>query len=496
MKAQIIAGLLAASSAGCAAPDLSGTTFSCSIDQDCTGGKVCGTVGGVSACVAPSQNPIRLGMSGPLQGPSQSLGSEMRRGLLAKFEQVNREGGLFGRKLELDSLNDNYDPALALANTQFLLDVQQTVAEPDTPDIRGPNSVLALIGSIGTPTMLATAPVATRDHVVFFAPFTGAQTYLRDGTNSPYVYNYRAGYYEEVAAMIDYLKDFRVPRVITGDDSYRRLLAFTQHDSYGDAGYSGLSSAYNTRVAPLPEPDASGNPAIARVQYERENVSSVDPAISEAEQFLSGVLGDGLVRQSIAIVMIDTYQPGNKFIRAIKDWLNEDLTRASMLDVVFLHVSFVGSDSLAQALVSAPDSYVDVRDPSGNTSQTYADGVIVTQVVPSYGSQSPGVTAYRQDIKNLDDGSYSFTSLEGHIVASLFVKALGSGGPTLNSESLVKALDTQMTNVDLGIGTLVSFSSTNHQASHTVWGSTIDSQGNFHVPFSWNPTDKIVIEAD
>ena len=33
----------------------------------------------------------------------------------------------------------------------------------------------------------------------------------------------------------------------------------------------------------------------------------------------------------------------------------------------------------------------------------------------------------------------------------------------------------------------LSFSSTNHQASHTVWGSRIGSDGTFTVPFVWDP---------
>ena len=52
-------------------------------------------------------------MSGPLQGPSQDLGIEMRRGISAMFQRVNAEGGVFGRPLELRSMNDNYDPTLA-----------------------------------------------------------------------------------------------------------------------------------------------------------------------------------------------------------------------------------------------------------------------------------------------------------------------------------------------------------------------------------------------
>ena len=163
------------------------------------------------------------------------------------------------------------------------------------PDVRGNASVFAILGNIGTPTMLETAPIATRDRVLFFAPFTGAQKYLRDGTNSPYVYNYRAGYYQETDAMIDYMATYRQPRIITSPPgtSYRRILAFTQRDSYGDAGYNGLVNAYN-RLSPLPQPDSTKpDPSIRRLYYDREDVRSVEPAITEAATLLTALLAEG-----------------------------------------------------------------------------------------------------------------------------------------------------------------------------------------------------------
>jgi ABC-type branched-subunit amino acid transport system substrate-binding protein len=487
LRFALTAGLLTA----CSAPDLSGTNFSCNSDADCSGGKICGKIGNVPACVAPADAPIALGMTGPLSGPSLRLGTEMQRGILAYFKRVNDDGGVFGRRLELDCQDDQYDPSKAREKMKLLLDIQRDVQSPDLPDERGPNGVFAIIGNIGTPTMLETAPLATKNRVIYFAPFTGSQRYLRDGTNSPYVYNYRAGYYEETEAMVDYLSTYRQPRVITSPpgESYKRIIAFTQNDTYGDAGYNGLVQAYN-RMSPLPQPDSTlPNPSIARLYYERENVASVDPAIVQATQLLEGILGDGSAAQSVAILMVDTYQPANKFIRSVKDWINADPTgtRANKLDVEFMNVSFVGSDSLAEALTNSPDSYTDVRD---GKKRYYTEDVMVTQVVPSYASQAVGVTEYRADIQAAA-GVYSFTSLEGYVAARLFVKALELNGPTLDTETFRTTLDTAVVNVDIGIGTRLNFSSTNHQASHTVWGSFIQPDGSFRVPFTWNPTDRI-----
>jgi branched-chain amino acid transport system substrate-binding protein len=482
-----------AAAAGCWTPDPGATNFTCSSDSDCLRGFVCATINEKPACVSPVNAPINVGLSAPLQGPSQDLGVEMRRGILAHFSAVNREGGVRGRQLNLVAMNDGYDPTAAVANVKRLLDIQMEVPNADSPDVRGPNSVLALLGNVGTPTMLATAPLANKNGVVFFAPFTGSQKYLRDGTDSPFVFNYRAGYYEETEAMVDFMASYRTPRIITGTDSYKNLLAFTQNDSYGDAGYDGLVTAYNVRVAPIPQPDSSApSPSIARVTYEREDVASVDPAIARAEQFLSGFLGAGAAAKvAVGIVMIDTYQPGNKFIRAIKDWLNADPGRAGRLDVLFIHVSFVGSDALGHALTSAPDTYLDATDPAGQRRKSYADGVMITQVVPYYRSQAPGITDYRADMARLDGGLGSFTSLEGYIAARLFVEGLKADRSPLGGSSLIDTFN-RMSSVDIGIGTLLGFSSTNHQASHTVWGSRLAADGTFTVPFVWDPMHRIV----
>jgi hypothetical protein len=479
--------LLLAQVIACSSPELDGSAFSCETNADCLAGRICGGGGSARVCMPASDAPIEIGMTGPFRGPSRDLGIEMRRGILSQFERVNEQGGVFGRRLQLSSRNDDYDPDLALANVKELLDIEELV-EGDAPDVRGPNSVFALLGSIGTPTTLATAPVANRNGVVMFSPFTGAHRYLRDGTLAPCVYNFRPGYFEETELIVDYMARRRQPRIISTPpaDSHSRLLVFAQNDSYGDAGYAGVVEAYN-RLGPLPQPDPSlPDPSIRRITYEREALDSVEPAIAAAREFLLGVLGDGTEKRSVGIVMIDTYQPGNKFIRAIKDWLNADAVRAERLDVLFSHVSFVGSDALGLLLTNPPADYVDVRDPAGVQRKSYAEGVLITQVVPAYTSEAPGVSAYRAAIDEFDGGAYSFTSLEGYLAAGLFVHALRANGPELTSENLRRTLDTQLTDVDLGIGTKVGFSNLSHQASHTVWGSILQADGTAVVPFTWS----------
>ncbi len=469
---------------GCSSPELEGTNFSCATDSDCGSGQVCAGLNGALACQnVGDPTPIRIGMIGPMEGPSQDLGQEMSRGIEAMLKRFNRAGGAFGREVELVKRNDNYDPMTAVAMTHELLDVTEVVDDLDRPDTRGDNGVFALVGNVGTPTMLATAPVATKNKVVFFAPFTGAQTYLRDATKSPYVYNYRAGYFDETAAMMEYIYRGRIPSVISNPQTdYQRVLVFAQDDTYGEAGYKGVIEAYNQVVAGLPSDEA-----IKRVRYIREHLETVPSAIDEASAYLEGVVArapqGSSGKEQVAIIMIDTYGPGDLFIRGIKNWINADAARASKLDPLFMNVSFVGSNSLAEALITSPRTYTDILDPTKQRS--YAENVIVTQVVPNYDSQAPGVAQYREDIGELDSGDLTFTSLEGYVAARLFTEALKLNGPRLTSDNFIRTLDDEIEDLDIGIGTLLNFSPTNHQACYTVWGTHVEDNGSFTLPFVW-----------
>ena len=107
---------------------------------------------------------IVLGQSAAFAGSAAALGLGMRDGILAAFKEANATGGVNGRKLELISYDDGYEPEKAIANTKRLIDE---------------NGVFALVGEVGTPTSNAAQPIATNAGVPFIGPFTGA-AFLRN----------------------------------------------------------------------------------------------------------------------------------------------------------------------------------------------------------------------------------------------------------------------------------------------------------------------------
>ena len=56
-----------------------------------------------------SDSEVLFGQSAVLSGPSQYLGTSMRLGIETAFHEANRKGGVHGRYLSLESMDDSYE---------------------------------------------------------------------------------------------------------------------------------------------------------------------------------------------------------------------------------------------------------------------------------------------------------------------------------------------------------------------------------------------------
>ena len=250
------------------------------------------TLLGAQEAAAPAA--LVFGQSAALTGPASELGLGMRQGLLAAFEEANRNGGVHGRRLSLVTLDDAYEPEAAITNTRTLIEEVQA---------------LALIGAVGTPTSGAAQPVAAEAGVPYIAPFTGAE-FLREADIRPNVVNVRASYFQETAEIVARL---------TADLGLTRIGIFYQDDSYGRAGLQGLRLALQAHNLPL----------VAEADYPR-NTESVKVPLLDLRRF-----------QPEAVVIIGAYQPAAALIR----W-----ARRLGFNPYFVNISFVGSSALAREL--------------------------------------------------------------------------------------------------------------------------------------------------
>ncbi len=359
--------------------------------------------GAVLAENGVADSKIIFGQVAALTGPAGDLGQGMRQGLLAAFADANRAGGIFGRIIDLKSRDDGYEPEKTVEATKAILDEDK---------------VFALVGAVGTPTSKAGQPIATAAKVPFIGPFTGAE-FLRNPYNR-YVVNVRASYFQETEAWIDHL---------TKDLGISKIAILYQDDAFGLAGLDGVQQAMDKRNLTL----------VASGSFKR-NTTAVKSALL-----------DIMKAQPEAVVTVAPYKPVAEFIK---------VAHQVQMNAVFVAISFVGSDSLAQELG---------REGAG---------VIVSQVVPSPWDESlPMVASYHQAITAVDPTAKpGFVSLEGYTVGRLVVDALKrvKGEPT--REALLDAINSAP--FDLG-GVTLSYGPTKNQGSDQVFFTILQADGTF-----------------
>jgi branched-chain amino acid transport system substrate-binding protein len=252
-------------------------------------------VGAAAAAALPAVRAqperILLAQSAPFSGPAAQLGIQFHQGAKLCFDQINAQGGVHRRPIELVRLDDGYEPERCVENTGKLL-----AADP-----------LALFGYIGTPTSLAALPLATAARAPFFAPFSGAMG-LRQPFNR-HVFHVRASYNDETALIVKQLTALGL----------KKIGVFWQNDAYGKAGLDGVELALAAQdLKPV---------AQATVERNSANVAAAVKALVAA--------------QPDAIVQISAYKASAAFIRA---------ARAAGYGGTFYNVSFVGTQALADEL--------------------------------------------------------------------------------------------------------------------------------------------------
>jgi branched-chain amino acid transport system substrate-binding protein len=358
---------------------------------------------------------IRFGMSANLSGAAKENGRQMRLGIDLAFNRVNDAGGVNGRMLKLIVADDGYEPARTAENMKQLYDKDQ---------------VFGFIGNTGTPNAAVSVPYALERRMLFFGAFTGASVVRRDPPDR-YVFNYRPSYAEETDAAVRYLvKIRRIPP--------RQIAVFAQSDPFGDAGFSGVAKAF--RALGL------GDNAVLRLNYQR-NTIDVDDAVNQLKAQKVPVK---------AVVMVATYRAAAKFVEKTRDFFP---------GMIYTNVSAVGATTLAEELT--------LLGPR------YANGVIVTQVVPAVSGYSSIVLEYKNALAKYFPGEApDYSSLEGYISANVLIQALKRAGPQFDTEKLVDVLE-NTSNLDLGLGTALTFGRGEHQASHKVWGTALDESGKY-----------------
>ena len=391
---------------------------------------------------AGAQSEIRLGMSADFSTSARALSIELYRGTMAYLIPLNEAGGVNGRRVEITTYDDRYEPDLAIQNTLRLIK----------------EDVFALFSYVGTPTMIRTLPLLRMrqaENFLLFFPFTGDDT-NRIPPYDKFTFNLRASYDQETKGLVDHFVAAK----------RTRLAVFYQADAYGRAGWAGVRKAlagYGLAIA-------------GEATYRRGSPfdQSYDPQVAVMERL-----------KPDAVICVGTYRACAGFARDMRD---------RGVDCPVATISFGGSDVMLKLL----------SDAERKSNKDYTSRLVSSQVVPSYQEDTLlAVHEYRQamdryrdvimppDSLVYPDGKtpeqeyrplqYSSLSLEGYLNAKLFVTILQRMGADPKRSDLAQAA-LSMGDFDLGTGQKLSFGgpSDRRQASDQVYYTVV--QGGQFVP--------------
>lgn len=222
-----------------------------------------------------TDSSITIGMSSPFSGPNGAYGVDMRQTIEAYFNQVNKVGGINGRKLTLVALDDGYETERTVANTKALINEKNAFA------------LLAFYGS--SPTTEAMNTVFGPAKVPLIGTISGAGTLreaISSNPNTRYMFNVRASYADETEVIVNQL-------VALG---LKNIAVFYQNDGFGKSGLEGVTTALKKHnMAPS---------AVGTVERNSVDVAKAVEAISKATPQ--------------AVVMVTLYKPTAAFVKAMK----------------------------------------------------------------------------------------------------------------------------------------------------------------------------------
>ena len=154
-----------------------------------------------------SKNEIVIGTMQDLSGPIVAFSKQLVAGMNMRVDEINAQGGVNGRKLKLVVEDHGYDPKKAVLATQKL--VQK-------------DKIFAMVGTIGTPTSLASMPILFDKNIPHLFPLTAAREMYEPLHRLKY--SFAATYYDQIRAATKYMVKTK---------GYKKVCTMYQDDDFG-----------------------------------------------------------------------------------------------------------------------------------------------------------------------------------------------------------------------------------------------------------------------
>jgi len=170
-----------------------------------------------AATLASAQGVILLGQTADYSGPQAAPVKETAAAARAYFDRVNAQGGVNGRKIVLESMDDGFDPKRSVENAKKLIDEK---------------NVLALFLFRGTANAEAVMPVIAEKKTPMFAG-VGSSIKMHEPM-SRYMFNLRAPVQIEVRTVVAQL----------ASQGIKDVSVIYTDDGFGKDAFDGASKAF------------------------------------------------------------------------------------------------------------------------------------------------------------------------------------------------------------------------------------------------------------
>ena len=191
---------------------------------------------------------IKLGHINPYSGPASAYGA-IGKAIQAYFDKINAEGGVNGRKLNLVSLDDGYNPAKTVEVARKLVEEEE---------------VLAVFQPLGTPPNSAIHKYMNQKKVPHLFVATGA-TKWGDPKNFPWTMGWQPNYQSEAKIYAAHILD---------NSPNAKIAILYQNDDYGKDYLKGFEDGLGAKAASM---------IISKVSYE-----VTDPTVDSQMVSLKG----------------------------------------------------------------------------------------------------------------------------------------------------------------------------------------------------------------
>src|SRR6056297_3152019 len=126
---------------------------------------------------ARAEEPVKIGLIASLSGASAKSGEAITRGMSLAIAEINADGGILGRPVELLRRDDENNPGKGLTAARELTQRE---------------GVAVLFGGLQTPVSLAIVPYVNKMEVPFMGPWAAGTPITKNGADPNFVFRVSA----------------------------------------------------------------------------------------------------------------------------------------------------------------------------------------------------------------------------------------------------------------------------------------------------------------